>query len=153
MVPNRRVLVPHKISMDNILGDQSHILMNHFSSQTPMNLSDLNHNQYHLNEVEFVQLLSSLVIRALQVHRQYEKFLPSSNTSNLTNALSVSPVQLHSSTSFQQSSVFTSSRLPPIGHQRPASKQFARMQSNIQAKAAREGMDCINPSSIDRIYF
>lgn len=140
MVPNRRVLVPHKVSMDNILGDQSHILVNHYPSSSPMNLSDFNYNQYQLNEVEFVQLLSSLVIRAIQVHRQYEKFLPGTTSSNFTHALSVSPVHLHSSTSFQQSIVINSSRLPSIiGHQRPTSRQFTRMQSNIQAKATREG--------------
>jgi len=139
MIPNRRVLIPHKISMDNILADQSHIIINQYTSQSPMNLSDLNHNQYQLNEVEFIQLLSSLVIRGVQVHKQYEKFTPGLNSTSFTNVLNVSQMHLRSSSNSQQSMINSSSKLPLIAHQQPTARQLARMQSNIQAKATREG--------------
>jgi hypothetical protein len=139
MIPNRRVLIPHKISMDNILADQSHIIINQYTSQSPMNLSDLNHNQYQLNEVEFVQLLSSLVIRGVQVHKQYEKFTPGLNSTSFTNVLNVSQMHLRSSSNSQQSMINSSSKLPLIAHQQPTARQLARIQSNIQAKATREG--------------
>jgi len=140
MIPPRRVLIPHKISMDNIFGDQSHIMINHYSSQSPMNLSDLNHNQYQLNEVESIQLLSSVVIRSIQVHRQYERSIPGPSTSpSFTTALSVSQIPIRSSLSVHQSTVNSSSKLPIIGYQRPTSKQLTRIQSNVQAKATKEG--------------
>jgi hypothetical protein len=145
--PNRHVLIPHKITMDNIFGDQSHILINRHSIQFPksstnsMNLSDLNQNQYQLKEVEFVQLLSSLVIRAIQVHIQYEKFIPGLNAPTVNNALNVSPMPLNSSSNFQQSTVNSSSKLPGSGSGRLTTRQFIRMQSNVQAKARKEGRD------------
>ena len=129
--------------MDNIFGDQSHIIfVNQHFPQTPvcptnsMSLSDLNHNQHQLKEVESVQLLSSLVIRAIQVHRQYEKFLPAAFPANFTNVISISQMQLHSSPNGHSSS----KGLPTV-NQRPTSRQFARIQSNIQAKATRDGTE------------
>lgn len=142
MGPNRPVLIPHKISMENILADQSHILIAHFPPLPPppiarqsMNLSDLQHNRQQLDEVEFIQLLSSLVIRAIQVHRQYEKFVPGVNSPSFVTALSVSPAPLHASASVPSSM----GKLPTIGPQRPTARQFAHIQSTAHARAAREG--------------
>ena len=53
--PARRVLVPHKISMDNIFGDQTHLIVDPKQSSVystnSMSLSDLNHNQHQLKDV------------------------------------------------------------------------------------------------------
>ncbi len=145
MISNRRVLVPHKISMENVLADQSHIMLDQFPPSVPsylMNLSDFNHNQHQLNEVEFTQLLSSIVIRAIQVHKQYEKSSPGMHSPSYTTPLSVSQAYLHSTSTFQQSNLISSSsKLPIIASQRPTTRQLARIQSNIQAKAARDGRD------------
>jgi hypothetical protein len=150
MTPTRRVLVPNKVSMDNIFADQSHILiMNHHSPSCPtnsMNLSDLNNNQHQLKEVEFIQLLSSLVIRAIQVHRQHEKFIPGSFSTNFTNVISVSQMQLHSSTN-----VNSSSKVLPSVSQRPTTRQYARIQSNAQAKATREGIQFLVIKTIQSV--
>ncbi|CAF0824785.1 unnamed protein product, partial [Didymodactylos carnosus] len=60
--PHRSCLIPHKISLDGVLGEQSHMLVNnlHFPSAR-MRLSDLNRNR-HLHDIEFIQLLSCLGI-------------------------------------------------------------------------------------------
>ena len=142
MLPPRRILIPHKISMENILTNHSHLIINHYSPSPPrhsMNLSDFSYNQHQLIEVEAVQLLSSLVIRAIQVHRQYEQSVPGANPTNFTTALNVSQAPLHSSSSVQQ--VNPSLKLPNLGVQRPTARQFIQMQSNIHAKATREGED------------
>jgi len=148
MNPNRRVLVPHKVSMDNTFSDRTHIMIKHYtqsaqahSSVHSMHLSDLSHNQHQLNEVEFIQLLSSLVIRAVQVHRQYENFNPSSNISSFVGALNVQPMQIHSN-----------SKLPNVLTQRPTTKQFSRMQSNIQARAMREGINIQRAQHMEGIF-
>ncbi|CAF2687583.1 unnamed protein product [Rotaria sp. Silwood2] len=144
MLPNRRVLIPKKVSMGNVFCDHSHMIMNQDSSQpssrvqNTMNLSNLNHNQNQLNEVEFVQLLSSLVVRALQVHRQHEKIIPGSSLGNFANVLSISPMQIHSSSNVYQLHVSSPTKLPYIIHQRPTSRQFAHIQSTAQKKAAKE---------------
>ncbi|CAF2912384.1 unnamed protein product [Rotaria sp. Silwood2] len=144
MLPNRRVLIPKKVSMGNVFCDHSHMIMNQDSSQSSsrvqntMNLSNLNHNQNQLNEVEFVQLLSSLVVRALQVHRQHEKIIPGSSLGNFANVLSISPMQIHSSSNVYQLHVSSPTKLPYIIHQRPTSRQFAHIQSTAQKKAAKE---------------
>ena len=128
--------------MDNLFVDQSHIITNQQSPQGPfcptnsMSLSDLNQNQHHLQEVEFVQLLSSLVVRAIQVHRQYERFTLGIMPASFNNVLSISQMPLHSSSNGN-----SPSKLPPIVNQRPTSRQFARIQTNVQAKAAKEGID------------
>ncbi len=134
MISLRPVLVPHKISMENVLAEQSHVILDQFPPSIPrylMNLSDFNYNQYQLNEVEFTQLLSSLVIRAIEIHKQYEKSSPGMHSPSLTNAFSISQAHLLSS----------SSKFPSLASQRPTTRQFARMQSNIQAKATRDGRD------------
>lgn len=147
MNPNRRVLVPHKISMDNTFADQSHILIRQYTQPMPrssihsMHLSDLSHNQHQLNEVESIQLLSSLVIRAVQVHRQYENFNTVSNISTIMSALSVQPMQIHSN-----------SKLPNLLAQRPTTKQFSRMQSNIQLRAVREGINIQRAQNMEGIF-
>lgn len=152
MRPNRRVLIPHKISFDMIFGDLSHITVNKKpSSQSPsfissgMHLSDLNRNKRHLHEVEFVQLLSSLVIRAIQLHRKNEAFAPgslasmTSSSMNFTDALTVSQMQLHSMNDFQQPSLNSIQRLPPISRARPSSAEAARMKAEAQSRATRAG--------------
>ena len=138
---NRRILIPHKISMENILADQSHIIVAQYSpppalsAKESMSLSNLQHNRQQLNEIEFVQLLSSLVIRSIQVHRQYEKFVPGLNSPSFVSALSVSPAALHESFNGTSSMVKLPSIIPP----RPTGRQFAHIQSNMKAKAAKEG--------------
>ncbi|CAF3948071.1 unnamed protein product [Rotaria sp. Silwood2] len=155
MLPNRRVLIPKKVSMGNVFCDHSHMIMNQDSSQSSsrvqntMNLSNLNHNQNQLNEVEFVQLLSSLVVRALQVHRQHEKIIPGSSLGNFANVLSISPMQIHSSSNVYQLHVSSPTKLPYIIHQRPTSRQFAHIQSTAQKKAAKEGINISKAQSIE----
>jgi hypothetical protein len=136
MILSRHVLIPHKVSIDDIFGDESHIIINRgFIGQSPhcltnsMSLSDFNHNQYHLNEVESVQLLSSLVIRSIQVQKQYERILP--------EALSPLPLRTSLNRSF-------SSKLPSLGSQRPTTRQLARIHSTVQAKATREGRNFLS---------
>jgi hypothetical protein len=137
--PNRHVLIPHKITIDHSFSDQSHITINQHLSQssinsfksplystTSMSLLDLNHNQHYLHEIESVQLLSSLVIRALQIHRQHARSIPGAFSADFTNILNVSQMQFNSSS---------------IVHQRPTSRQYAHIQSNVQAKAIKEGID------------
>ncbi len=147
MISNRRVLVPHKVSMGNVLADQSHVLLDQFPPSVPrylMSLSDLSQNQHQLNDVEFTQLLSSLVIRAIEVHKQYEKSSPGMHSPSYGTPLSISQAYLHSSSTFQQSNVLSSSsKLPSIASQRPSTRQLARIQSNVQAKAAKDGKDYI----------
>lgn len=154
-MPNRRVLIPHKISFDDIFSDQTHLTLNRkplarvsprgLISGSAMQLSDLNRNKRHLHEVEFVQLLSSLIIRAIQIHRQYERFIPGpfaiqpDSYANFTDALSISQIQLHSPTSLDHSSLYTLSRLPPIPRKRPSSAEMARMKSDTQVRAKRAG--------------
>ncbi|CAF3087081.1 unnamed protein product [Rotaria sp. Silwood2] len=149
MIPNRRVLIPHKISLTDLFGDQMHITVNRRSSSplttSTMRLSDLNRNKRHLHEVEFIQLLSSLVIRSIQLHRRNEQFIPGSFSSNanssmnFTDALTISQMQLHSLTNLHQPSFFTSNKLPPIDQQRPSSAQTTRMKSDAQTRATRTG--------------
>jgi hypothetical protein len=152
MLPNRRVLIPHKISFDDIFTDQSHItvdrktpLRSTLYSTNTMHLSDLNRNKRHLQEVEFVQLLSSLVIRSIQIHKRYERFIPgpfSTNTSSLSNftdALTISQMQLHSSMNLQQNGFYMPNKLPPIIVPRPSSAEIVRMQSDVQTRAKRTG--------------
>jgi hypothetical protein len=153
MIPNRPVLVPHKISFGDVFGDQSHITVDRktplrsstFQTST-MHLSDLNRNKHHLQEVEFVQLLSSLVIRSIQIHKKHDRFIPgpfsSLNTDSMnsfTDALSISQMQLHASTNLPQTNFFVSNKLPPIGRERPSSPQMARMRSDAQNRATRAG--------------
>ncbi|CAF0846486.1 unnamed protein product [Rotaria sordida] len=155
MIQNRRILIPKKISMSNTFCDHSHMIINQDSLQlssriqNTMNLSNLNHNQNQLNEVEFIQLLSSLIVRALQVHRQHEKIIPGSSTGNFANALSISPMQIHTSSNTYQLHVNSPTKLPHIIHQRPTSRQFAHIQSTAQRKAAKEGINIQKAQSIE----
>jgi hypothetical protein len=148
MTPNRPLLIPHKISMNNIFGDQSHIVIDQTVPQltsfptNTMNLLDLNHNQHHLNEVESVQLLSSLIIRAVQVHKQHEKFIPVPSSSNFTNVLNVSQMHLHSPSNFN-----SPLKLPPILHERPTPRQLALILSDVQTKATNAGQ-CLSNSCL-----
>lgn len=143
MRSNRRILYPHKISMENILADQSHVIVAQYSpppaplAKQSMTLSDLQQNRQQLNEIEFIQLLASLVIRSIQVHRQYEKFVPGLNSPSFVSALSVSPAPLHASSTTSSSTV----KLPTIIPPRSTPRQFAHIQSNMQVKAAREGIN------------
>lgn len=154
MRPNRPVLVPHKISFDDVFGDQSHITVDRKTqfrstsfTATTMHLSDLNRNKRHLHEVEFVQLVSSLVIRSIQIHRKHERFIPGTfsstadSTISFTDALSISQMQLHSPTNLDQANYYTPDRLPPIIKERPPSAQFSRMKTDAQAKAKRTGVN------------
>lgn len=152
MMPNRRVLIPHKVSFDDIFSDQTHLTLNRKPpTRVPsrvastMQLSDLNRNKRHLHEVEFVQLLSSLIIRAIQIHRQYERFIPgpfaihSDSYANFTDALSISQIQLHSPTSLDQASLYSPSRLPAIPVKRPSSAEMARIKTDTHVRAKRTG--------------
>ena len=145
MVPNRRVLVPHKVSMSNLFGDQVHILVDQSVGQanSEMHFSDLSQNQRYLNEVEFNQLLSSLIIRAVQVHRQYEKFVPGSLSTNFTHALTVAPMPLHRPAKFNPSLM-----LPPIEPQRPTSAQLARLRTEARTKAGEDFLYLADRTSI-----
>ena len=154
-MPNRRVLIPHKISFDDVFSDLTHLTLNRKTpvrtsprtnvSSNTMQLSDLNRNKRHLHEVEFVQLLSSLIIRAIQIHRQYERFIPGpfaiqpDSYANFTDALSISQVQLHSPTSLDHSSLYSLAPLPPIPRKRPSSAEMARMKTNTNVRAKRAG--------------
>lgn len=144
MIPKRPVLVPHIVSF----GDQSHLTVDRkqpsqptFDTTSTMKLSDLNHNKRRLNDVEFVQLLSSLIIRGIQLHRKRERFIPgpfSSYTRSLDNfndALTISQIPLRSFTDSYQNGFPTSNKLPLI---RSAS-EIARIKTNAQARATKEG--------------
>jgi hypothetical protein len=159
MMPNRPVLIPHKITFDDIFADQSHktIDQSHMTldRKTPvrslsratsnMQLSDLNRNKHHLQEVEFVQLLSSLVIRAIQVHKKHERFIPgpystyADSYTSFTDALNISQMRLYSPTSLDQANFFVPPILPSIGRNRPSSAQIARMKSDVHTRAKRTG--------------
>jgi hypothetical protein len=152
--PNRPVLIPHKISFNDIFADQSHMTVDR---KTPsriasnitntMHLSDLNRNKRHLQEVEFVQLLSSLVIRSIQIHRKHERFIPgpfsviTDSSTNFTDALSISQMQLHSQTSLDQINFYMPTKLPSIGKERPTSAQLSRMKTDVQTRAKRTGVN------------
>ncbi|CAF2100174.1 unnamed protein product [Rotaria magnacalcarata] len=152
---NRRVLIPNKVSMSGLLCDQGHTIDDHNTSQVSsrqhntMNLLDLKNNQYHLNEVEFVQLLSSLVVRALQVHRQYETVIPGTLSGNFGSALNISPMPLHATSKVYQFNSVSPSKLPNLLHQRPTSRQFGQIQSNAQKKASKEGINVSKAQSIE----
>ncbi|CAF2041519.1 unnamed protein product [Rotaria magnacalcarata] len=150
ILPNRRVLVPHKISFDDAFSDQIHLTVDRRSSSeltsatsSKMHLADLNRNKHHLYGVEFVQLLSSLVIRSIQLHRRNAKCIPgsevleSSSAIGFTDALSISQMQLHSSTNLQPASFFMQNKLPPIEPRRPSSAETARMKSDALSRATR----------------
>ncbi|UJR31150.1 hypothetical protein I4U23_018657 [Adineta vaga] len=158
MIPKRPVLVPHKITLGDIFGDQLHITLDrNFRNQPPpppptttantMHLSDYNRNKRHLHEVEFVQLLSSLMIRGIQLHRKHERLIPGPFSSNATsldnfdNPLTISQVQLHSLTDPQQTSSSTSLKLPSIHTRRRSASEIARIRSDAQTRALREGIN------------
>lgn len=148
---DRPTLVPHKISLGDVFGDQTHLTINRkfpsrpLSRSSPvsnsMQLSDLNQNRSHLRDVESVQLLSSLVVRSIQVHRKYVPFVPGSLTldsdsaSSFADALTISQMQLHSS------SLLTGfgHRLPPINRPRPSSAETTRLSNEATARGARAG--------------
>ena len=111
MMSNRRLLIPNKVSMNGLMGDQAHIVVDKdlIFAVNPMNLSDLDENQEHLNGVEAKHLLSSLVVRAIQVQQQHGKLPSESGTTGFGQVLNVSPMALHSSTTLNPQSV-----LPPI---------------------------------------
>ncbi|CAF4251550.1 unnamed protein product, partial [Adineta steineri] len=148
--------------MDNIFGDESHIMINqHFSQAHPINLHsfrsrfdltntmsllDFNHNQQYLHEIESIQLLSSLVIRSIQIHRHYDKFVPGLFSANFTNLLNISQMQLNTSANMNMST-----KLPPIIHQRPTSRQYAHIQSNAEARAIREGINIYKAQHMEGI--
>ena len=155
MHPNRQILVPHKISLGDVFGDQSHMTVDRRSSHRPtsnmnssMQLSDLNQNRRKLREVESMQLLSSLVIRSIQVHRKHVPFIPGSMVNNMdsassfADALAISQMHLHSSSfnGFPQPSFQSANRLPPIIRRRPSSAQAARDRSDATTRVARAGL-------------
>ncbi|CAF4559292.1 unnamed protein product [Rotaria socialis] len=152
---NRRVLIPNKVSMTDLFCDQGHIVDDHDESQlsslqhNTMNLLDLKRNQYHLNEVEFVQLLSSLVVRALQVHRQHETVIPGTLSGNFGSVLSISPMPLHATSKMYQFSSISPSKLPNLLHQQPTSRQFGQIQSQAQKRASKEGINVSKAQSIE----
>ena len=124
---NRRVLIPHKVSMSQIFGDHAHVIIDATdqteTSPSTMKISDHENNQRTLNEIEHNQLLSSLVIRAIQVHRQYEKFSPGLSN-NFAPALTISPMPLHSTSKMSPSLV-----LPSITTQSPSPAQMSRLRA------------------------
>lgn len=159
MMPNRPVLIPHKISFDNVFADLSHMTVDKKSplrstsfTTSSMHLSDLNRNKRHLHEVEFVQLLSSLVVRSIQIHRKHERFIPGSfstltdSSITFTDALSISQMQLHSPLTFDQSNFYMPSKLPPIFQERPSSAQMSRMKSDTHSRAKRTGLNHRDPN-------
>lgn len=142
-LPNRRVLVPHKVSFGNVFGDESHLTVNyrqpsfHSLSQGSggMQLADLNQNRHRLKEVESVQLLSSMLIRSVQIHRKHAPFIPAilsngqDSSTNFANSLAVSQLHLHSSThQFPM-------RLPPIQPARPSSAESNRNKDHLTRRA------------------
>jgi hypothetical protein len=152
MIPKRPVLVPHIISFGDIFGDLSHITVNRKPSfqltsntSNTMQFSDLNRNKRHLDEVESMQLLSSLIIRGIQLHRKRERFIPgpfSSNTKSsdsFTDALTISQIQLHSFDDANPTSFSVSNKLPLIHQRQRSASEMARMQSDAQTKATKEG--------------
>jgi len=152
--PNRPVLIPHKISFNDIFADQSHMTVDRKTplriashTTTTMHLSDLNRNKRHLQEVEFVQLLSSLVIRSIQIHRKHERFIPGpystsiDSSANFIDALSISQMQLHLPTNLDQMNFYFPAKLPPIVKERPTSAQLARMKTDVQTRAKRTGIN------------
>lgn len=138
-VPTRPVLVPHKITFGDVFGDLSHMALNRRrpaqSIPTTMHLSDLNANKRRLHEVEFVQLLSSLVVRGIQLHRKHDRFIPRPFLSTVVfphifpGVLTVSQMPLHSSTD----------PLPFIHQRERAASELARIRADAQTKATREG--------------
>ena len=153
MPPNRPMLVPHKVSMSNILGDQLHTISHQNTLQSSsrvhntMNLSDLNYNRRHLNESEFVQLISSLAVRAIQIHKQYDKFIPNSVSKNFTNSLNISSIPLNSSSKLNQFNVNPLTKLPYlISNKRSTPRQVDYIQSIAQTKATKEGTVLLNNS-------
>jgi len=165
IMPNRRVLIPHKVSFDNILGDQSHITVDRktpylTTSQfaSTMQLSDLNRNRRHLQEVEFVQLLSSLVIRSVQIHKKYDRFIPGSflnpndSYTAFTNALSISQMQLHSPLNVDQGNFYSSSCYPKLFKERSTAEGIARMKSDAQLKAKRTGINLRKAKDMEDVF-
>ena len=152
--PNRPVLTPHKITFSDVFADLSHLTVDKnvsFRSSTnvssTMHLSDLNNNKRHLEEVEFVQLLSSLLIRSVQVHRKHDRFIPGPYAANIdssktfTNALSISQIQLHSPTSLDHTNFYVPTKLPPIVREGRSSAELDRIQNDVEAKAKRTGVN------------
>ena len=151
---DRPILIPHKISLGDVFGDQSHLTIDRKYPNRPpshvsnvsnsMQLLDLNQNKRHLRDVESVQLLSSLVVRAIQVHRKYVPFVPGSmmtfendSSSTFADALTISQMQLHSSSL----ATGLGHRLPPIVRPRPSSAEAARMTHEAAARGARAGVN------------
>ena len=156
MIPKRPILVPHKVTLGDVFGDQLHITFDRTTPNQPpptatadvtttMHLSDLNRNKHHLHEVEFVQLLSSLIIRGIQLHRRHKRVIPGPFTSNASsldnfnNPLTISQVHLHSFTDPQQTNSTTSLLLPPVYKRRRSASEIARIRADAQTKAMREG--------------
>ena len=158
MNPNRRVLIPHKVNFTDLFGDQpskpvdqSHMTIDRktpirslLRPTSTMHLSDLNRNKHQLQEVEFVQLLSSLIIRAIQVHKKHERFIPgpfssySDSYTSFTDALSISQMPLHSPIGLDHTNLFAPTILPPLV-KRPSSAQIARIKSDLHIRAKRTG--------------
>ena len=111
MMSNRRLLIPNKVSMNGLIGDQAHIVVDKdlIFAVNPMSLSDLDENQKHLNSVEAKHLLSSLVVRAIQVQQQHGTLPLESGAKRFDQVLNVSPMALHSSTTLNTHPI-----LPPI---------------------------------------
>lgn len=145
---DRPILVPHKISIGDVFGDQTHLTVDRkypsrplSHGSQPMQLSDLSQNKRHLRDVESVQLLSSLVVRSIQVHRKYVPFVPGSlsldtdSTSTFADALTISQMQLHSSSLGPG----LGHRLPPIVRPRPSSAESQRRKADAETRAERAG--------------
>ncbi|CAF1143690.1 unnamed protein product [Adineta ricciae] len=158
MIPKRPILVPHKVTLGDVFGDQLHIILDRTTPNQPpptataeatttMHLSDLNRNKHHLHEVEFVQLLSSLMIRGIQLHRRHKRVIPGPFTSNASsldnfnNPLTISQVHLHPFTDPQQTNSTTSLQLPTIYKPRRSASEIARIRADAQTKAMREGIN------------
>jgi hypothetical protein len=150
MAPARRVLVPHKVSLGDVWADQTHLTINRQQLARPssrltssMQLSDLNQNKRQLRDIESVQLLSSLFIRAIQVHRDHVPLIPSSipmSTDtfwNFTDALNISPMHLHTFDIQQNNNGQASVRLPLIVSSRPTSAQADRMKFDVNMRATQ----------------
>ena len=133
--PNRRILVPHKVSMNQFGVDQLHILLDQpsLAMREDMQLTDYQQNQHNLNEIESNRLLSSLIIRGIQVHRQYERLLHGSLSKHLSTPLNISSMSLqHPSTKLNGSIV-----LPTIASTESAATKLSRIHDDLKTKEGK----------------
>ncbi|CAF0723062.1 unnamed protein product [Didymodactylos carnosus] len=154
-LPKRPLLLPKKISLHSLLGEESHVLANNLQNfpNSRMHLTDLNRNK-HLQDIEFVQLLSCLVIRGIQIHKQHERIRPAAlsslwgndltqSLSLFTDTLNISRIPLHSTNMHNN---LVASKLPPIINMQPSPREMYKYPSehiieNARSKATKAGIN------------